>query len=140
MRDDEPRPVWMSLPITEVCVVGPIKRVCVYYCSTCYKAVFLLLKYRVFFTCLLQCLLLTKLHDVFIVHSTADLFKRVRVGGNLFVFRIFQPVRVGNPVREGRARFGKSQKLSGAVNYYPEISVREFETNWKQTKRVNLWF
>jgi len=38
-------------------------------------------------------------------------------------------VRVGNPVREGRARFGKSQKLSGAVNYYPEISVREFETN-----------
>jgi len=67
MRDDEPRPVWMSLPITEVCVVGPIKRVCVYYCSTCYKAVFLLLKYRVFFTCLLQCLLLTKLHDVLFV-------------------------------------------------------------------------
>ena len=39
MRDDEPRPVWMSLPITEVCVVGPIKRVCVYYCRTYYKAV-----------------------------------------------------------------------------------------------------
>ena len=90
---------------------------------------FLLLKYRVFFTAVPIAVPITKLHDVFIVHSTADLFKRVRVGGNLFVFRIFQPVRVGNPVREGRARFGKSQKLSGAVNYYPEISVREFETN-----------
>ena len=44
MRDDEPRPVWMSLPIT-LCVCVLLLSVCgctecvFYYCRTYYKAV-----------------------------------------------------------------------------------------------------